>query len=342
MDCIMSESRSNEPIHGMTRFFRRTLFGICCILAISATVSAESQIVDRIVAVVNDDIIVFQDLNKMLEPVMENMRKSGQPPEKINEFLFEKRKQLLEMLIDQKLILQESKLYTVSVEEKEVDAAIERMKAANQLTDESLREALKSQGTTMEEFRASFREQILLNRMEHIEVRSKIVITKDDIKAYYEAHPDQYQGNRQYRLRHLMIAAPHSAPDSDRTAAQQKVETAKAALAAGTPFVEVVRQYADRQFADRDGELGLFLLNDLSPRLKTMVEKLTTGQYSPVIETDQGYQIIYVDEIIQKGTTPLEKVADDIEETLMKEAFRKKKQDWLEGLRKRAHIKIIS
>jgi parvulin-like peptidyl-prolyl isomerase len=104
----------------------------------------------------------------------------------------------------------------------------------------------------------------------------------------------------------------------------------------------VVRQYADRQFADRDGELGLFLLNDLSPNLKSMVEKLTTGQYTPVIETGQGYQIIYVDEIIQTGKTPLENVSDDIEETLMKEAFRKKKQDWIEGLRKRAHIKIIS
>jgi peptidyl-prolyl cis-trans isomerase SurA len=223
------------------------------------------------------------------------------------------------------------------VEEKEIDNAIERMKASNQLTDETLREALKSQGTTMQEFRASFREQILLNRMEHIEVRSKIVITKEDVKAYYDAHPDQYQGNRQYRLRHLMITA---APDRD--AARQKIEAAKAALTAGTPFTEVVKQYADRQFADRDGELGLFFLNDLSPRLKAIVEKLAAGQSTPILETDQGYQIIHLEEIVQTGTTPLEKVADDIEETLMKEAFRKKKQDWLEGLRKRAHIKIIS
>lgn len=334
----MMESRSNAPIQGMARFFMPVLLGLCCLFAMSATVSADSQIVDRIVAVVNDDIIVFQDLNKMLDPVMENMRKSGQPPEKIKEFLYEKRKQLLEMLIDQKLILQESKLFTITVEEKEVDGAIERMKASNQLTDENLREALKNQGTTLQEFRASFREQILLNRMEQIEVKSKIVITKEDVKAYYDAHPDQYQGNRQYRLRHLMITA--TAPERD--AARRKIETAQAALTAGTPFTEVVKQYADRQFADRDGELGLFLLNDLSPRLKAMVEKLAAGQSTPILETDQGYQIIYLEEIVQTGTTALEKVAGDIEEALMKEAFRKKKLDWLEGLRKRAHIKIIS
>jgi peptidyl-prolyl cis-trans isomerase SurA len=338
MDCIMIESRSHASIHCMTRFFLRTLLGFCCIFSMTATVSAESQIVDRIVAVVNDDIIVFQDLNKMLDPVMENVRKSGQPPEKVKEFLYEKRKQLLEMLIDQKLILQESKLFTISVEEKEIDSAIERMKASNQLTDESLREALKNQGTTMQEFRASFREQILLNRMEHIEVKSKIVITKEDVKAYYDTHPDQYQGNRQYRLRHLMIAAP----PPEREAARRKMETAQAALTAGTPFAEVVKQYADRQFADRDGELGLFLLNDLSPHLKTMVEKLAAGQCTPILETDQGYQIINLDEIVKTEVTSLEKVTADIEETLMKEAFRKKKQDWLEGLRKRAHIKIIS
>ncbi|MFH0728629.1 MAG: SurA N-terminal domain-containing protein [Pseudomonadota bacterium] len=334
----MIKSRSTAPIHGMARIFPLMLSGLCCLFAMSATVSAESQIVDRIVAVVNDEIIVFQDLNKMLDPVMENMRKSGQPPEKVKEFLYEKRKQLLEMLIGQKLILQESKLFTITVEEKEVDGAIERMKASNQLTDETLREALKNQGTTMQEFRASFREQILLNRMEQIEVRSKIVVTKEDVKAYYDAHPDQYQGNSQYRLRHLMIAAP----TPEREAARQKIEAARAALTAGTPFTEVVKQYADRQFADRDGELGLFLLNDLSPRLKGMVEKLAAGQSTPILETDQGYQIIHLEEIVQTGTTPLEKVADDIEEALMKEAFRKKKQDWLEGLRKRAHIKIIS
>jgi len=334
----MIESRSHAPINDMAHFFLRTLIGFCCFFAMTGTVLAESQVVDRIVAVVNDEIIVFQDLNKMLEPVMDSIRKSGQPPEKVNEFLYEKRKQLLEMLIDQKLILQESKLFTVSVEEKEIDSAIERMKASNQLTDETLREALKSQGTTMQEFRASFREQIVLNRMEHIEVKSKIVITKEDVKAYYDAHPDQYQGNRQYRLSHLLIAAP--APE--RETARQKIESAQAAVRAGTPFAVVVRQYADRQFADRDGELGLFLLNDLSPRLKTVVEKLAVGQSTPIIETEQGYQIIHLDEIVKTGTTPLEQVAADIEEALMKEAVRKKKQDWLEGLRKRAHIKIIS
>lgn len=334
----MIESCSNALIHCMRRFFPRVILGICCLFSMSATVSAQSRIVDRIVAVVNDEIIVFQDLNRMLDPIVENMKRSGQPPEKVSEFIYEKRKQLLEHLIDQKLILQDSKQYTVTVEEKEVDSAIERMKASNQLTDESLREALKNQGTTLEEFRNSFREQILLNRMEHIEVKSKIVVTKEDVKAYYDAHPEQYQGNRQYRLRHLMIAAT----PSDKEAARQRIESARTALAAGTPFIEVVRQYADPSFADRDGELGLFLLDDLSPRLKAMVEKLTVGQNTPIIESDQGYQIINLEEILQTGATPLETVAADIEETLMKEAFRKKKQDWLEGLRKRAHIKIIS
>jgi parvulin-like peptidyl-prolyl isomerase len=133
-----------------------------------------------------------------------------------------------------------------------------------------------------------------------------------------------------------------TAPTAEREPVRKKIEAAQAALTAGTPFTEVVKQYADRQFADRDGELGLFLLNDLSPRLKGMIEKLAAGQSTPILETDQGYQIIHLEEIVQTGTTPLEKVSDNIEEALMKEAFRKKKQDWLEGLRKRAHIKIIS
>jgi peptidyl-prolyl cis-trans isomerase SurA len=342
VDCTMIESRCLSTIHIMARLLIRTLLGCCCILTLAQTVSAESQVVDRIVAVVNDDIIVFQDLNKMLEPVMENLQKSGQPPDKIKEFIYEKRKQLLEMLIDQKLILQDSKQFTISVDEKEIDSAVERMKEANRLTDETLREALATQGISMQEFRASFREQLLLNRMEHIEVKSKIVITKEDVKAYYETHPDRYQGSGQYHLRHLMIMVQPTAPSTEKEVARQKMETAQAALKAGEPFIEVVKRYADRQFANEKGELGMFQLNDLSPRLKTMVEKLADGQSTPILETEQGYQIIHLEEIVQTGTTPLEKVSAEIEETLMKEAFRKKKLDWLEGLRKRAHIKIIS
>lgn len=338
----MTKNRSIVTVISLSCSFVPFLFSLCCLLLTHSVVLAESQVVDRIVAVVNDEIIVFQDLNKMLEPVVDSLRASGQPPEKIKQLIYEKRKQLLDMLIDQKLILQESKLFTISVDEKEIDNAIERMKEANRLTDETLREALEAQNISMKEFRTNFREQIILGRMEHIEVRSKIVITKEDAKAYYESHRDQYQGSRQLHLRHLMVTAPGMAPPTEKEAARQKIETALSALKAGESFVDVVKRYADRPFAGDGGELGLFQLNDLSPRLRSLVEKLSVGQFTPVIETDQGYQIIYLEKFVETQAVPLEKVSADIEDLLLKEALRKKRLDWIDGLRKRAHIKIIS
>lgn len=338
----MTESRS------FFRFLRLSPHRLGGILFLSmmltafAAFSAPPQVVDRIIAVVNDEIIVYQELNEMLAPMVAELLQSGQPPEKIKEIVYERRQRLLDLLIEQKLMLQATGKYEMNVSEKEVDAAIERMKKANKLTDEALRSALAQQGVSVNEFRNNYREQILLGRIEHMEVNSKIVISEEDIKAHYEAHADQFKGKREYHLRHLMVDAPSFAPAEERAAALARMEAAIVALKSGEAFVEVVKRYADRKYAEAEGELGFFMLDDLAPKLREAVETLAVGQYTPMIETGQGYQLIYLENIKDTPATSLADVADEIRERLIKETARKRKQDWLEDLRKQAHIKIIN
>jgi peptidyl-prolyl cis-trans isomerase SurA len=313
--------------------------GIC--LMASPAISATPHLVDRIVAVVNDDIIVYQDLNERLTPLYEELLRSGQPPEKIKEILYDRRQALLNHLIDQKLMLQEAKRYGLTVSEKEVDETIERMKKANKLTDEMLRQALSQQGMTMAEFRNNYREQILIGQILHLEVISRIVITDADIKAYYDQHAAQYQGGTEYDLRHLMIEAPSYAPDEERQAAYKKMEAALAALDGGQSFTQVVQRYADQKYAEEGGELGRFNLDDLAPQLKQAVAKLTPGQHTPILESTQGYQILYLDKIIKTPPVPIAKVKDSIRQKLMKKLSDKRQEEWIKGLRKHAHIKII-
>lgn len=338
----MSGTNSHLQSRHLTRYLLSALVFAYCIFTNLPWVLAANQVVDRIVAMVNDDIIVLQDINQMIEPIRENLIKSGQPMEAAEKILYEKRNELLGMMIDQKLMLQSSKLYNITVGDKEVDNAVERMKAANQLTDESLRAALQKQGTSMAEFRRSFREQILLNRIEHIEVRSRIVITEADIQAYYKDHADRYGSTEKYHLRHLMMAvSPYAKPD-EKAAIYQKMEAAQTALASGELFVDVVKRHADREYMDEAGELGLFELEDLAPQLKAAVAKLTVGQSTPILETERGYQILHLEEIVQTQATPLSEVAEEIKETLFKETLSQRKREWIEGLRKGAHIKIIN
>ena len=337
-----NQTRPRSVIYKNLRFSIWMCFMMCGICTLASGATAENQVVDRIVAVVNQDIIVLQDLEEIMTPLRRELAKSGQPPEQASALLYEKRKQVLESLIDQKLMLQSTGKYDLNVDDKEVDAAIERMKAANKLTDESLREALLQQGITIEKFRESFREQILLGRIEHLEVRSRVLITEADVKAEYERNAEKYGGKPQYKLRHLMKRPNDLMDESNRQTTYAKMVEAREKLNEGVPFADVVAAYADPEFSEAGGELGVFALDDLAPALKAEVDKLSPGQCTPIIDMGQGFQIIFLEKIIQGSGTPFEKVADDIEKELKQKAITQKRQEWLKGLRSHAHIKITN
>lgn len=338
----MEESQAVYAVRLAARWAIGALLGTLgiCFMA-SPAICATPQLVDRIVAVVNNGIIDYQELNERLTPYYEDLLGSGQPPEKIRQMLYKRRQALLNSLIDQKLILQEAKRYGLSVSDKQLDATIERMKQTNHLTDETLRKALSQQGMTMAELRHNYRNQILISRIMHIEVTSRIVVTDSDVKAYYQHHKDQYQKHRKYHLCHLMVAAPSDASDAQRQAAHEKIEAAMAALKGGKAFSQAVQRYADPQYAVDGGELGTFALDDLDPKLKKAVAPLTTGQYTPILESDQGYQILYVEKRIQPPPVPLSKVSKAIRKQLTEKLSEEQEQAWIKGLRKHAHIQII-
>jgi peptidyl-prolyl cis-trans isomerase SurA len=179
---------------------------ILCFIAVNTADSAE--VVDRIVAVVNDDIITLSELNQLAKPYAGKIKTLGYPIEKEREMLFKVRDDILNQLIDQKLTDQEIKRFKISVSEKEIDAALERVKEINYYTDEELRQELAGQGLNMEKYRKSIKEQILRAKLVNREIKSKVVITRQDAKSYYEAHSDKYCGKKKYRLQNIIIKTP--------------------------------------------------------------------------------------------------------------------------------------
>ncbi|WP_300669690.1 SurA N-terminal domain-containing protein [Desulfoluna sp.] len=152
----------------------------------AGTVSAEkAEVIDRIVAVVNDDVVTLTDLNEELAPYEEKMRQMNYPLEKEMQMRFKLREDVINQLVEKKLTDQLVVRKDIHIGEEEVDRAIERVKSLNQFTDESLRSQLKQQGMAYEAYRAEIRHQLLRNRLVSYEVKSKIVITDEDIQAYY-------------------------------------------------------------------------------------------------------------------------------------------------------------
>jgi len=291
-----------------------------------------AELIDRIVAVVNDDIILLSELNRELQPYAERIKSSGYSPVKENQRLFKIRTDLLNKLIDQKLTDQEIKRIKIFVSEKEVDNALERMKEANFYTDEEMRKMMAAQGLDMASYRQRLKDQILRSKLVNREVKSKIVITQEDIRSYYEAHQAQYGGEKKYHLRNLMMKISPAAATATRRNAQKRMEAVLEKLKAGEAFDK----------SDTIGrDLGLIGFQKLSPQLQAALKKMKPGEYTPVLDTDQGFQIFFVQEIVETPGKSLEEATTEIERTLYEEIVNKQFGLWLDNLRKRSTIKII-
>jgi peptidyl-prolyl cis-trans isomerase SurA len=303
--------------------------------------SEGAEIVDRIVAVVNDDIITLSELNLSFKPYEEKIRKLGYSNENEHKMLFKVREDMLNRLIYQKLQDQEVERLEIKIDEPEIDQTIERIKEENFYTDEDLRLTLANEGLTMEEYRGKIKEQILRTRLINLNVRSKVVITKEDITSYYKNHTDKYGGKKKYRLQNIIIKVPLFADEREKSKIKAEMDEILAKLKAGESFENMVETCSESSPGAGGGDLGLFGFDDLSPQLQNTVKEMNAGEFTPVLDTDQGFQIFFVKEIVETSGRPLEEVSPEIEKILYNEIVEKKFQSWLEELRNQSAIKII-
>ena len=299
-----------------------------------------AEVVDRIVAVVNNDLISLDDLNSKFKPYLEKINAMGYPPDKQSQMVFKVREDVLNQLIDQKLTDQEIARYKITASDKEVDNAIERIKKANSLTDEGFRQSLSKEGLTFEEYRKLTKEHILRSTLVNREIKSKVVITKEDIKAYYDAHPDQYGFEEKYRLANVVIKYSEGPDSVGRMQMHQKMAEILQALNAGKSIDEVIQAYSDSTAKVQGGELGSFSLSAMDPNIREAVKDLTPGQYSRIIETDYGPQIFRLLAKERTASKTLEDASSEIENKLYKDFVDQKFSKWLEELRSRSAIKI--
>lgn len=299
-----------------------------------------TETVDRIVAIVNDDIIRLKELDAAFKPVAQEVYSKNYSQSKEEKILFEKRIEVLNQLIDETLIDQVIQKKGISVSTAEIDNAIEQIKSRNYYTDEDLRGYLRMNGMDMETYRNKIRKQILRSKLMNREVKSSIVITDSEIRDYYESHTEKYKGESKYHLKNIFIPYAEDASTPSKSQGRKRIDDAMAELNNGQAFESVAKKYSESENASEGGELGTFALNDLQEDLQPVIKNLSPGETSSIIETEKGFQIFYLQEIEKAPDKPLDAVADDIRKVLYEQAVNEKFDEWLESFRKDAHIKI--
>jgi peptidyl-prolyl cis-trans isomerase SurA len=303
---------------------------------------AESRVVvDRVVAVVNDEIILMSELNEALNPFLGRLQEYQYSQEEKDKLLYKLREEILTQMINERITDQQAKKAGIEITSQEIDASIEQMKQANTLTDEGLRLALSQQGLTLEEFKEKIRQQILRSKLVSREVKSKIVITREDIKNTYQKEAEKYSQPKKYYLRTILIRVPDNSGEQDKKAVEAKMLDIYKKLEQGENFEELARIYTHPAIASSGGYLGGYDPETLAPNIRDAVMNLNQGEFSSVLDTDQGYQIFFVDKIENKEGRSFDEASDEIEDRLYKEIVDERFSSWLQELRNRSHIKIV-
>jgi peptidyl-prolyl cis-trans isomerase SurA len=301
-----------------------------------------AEIVDRIMAQVNADIITLYDLNQSLTPYIAKIKERGLTPDQEQQMLSRAKEDVLMNLINDRLTDQEVKKSEIEVTEGEVDDAIKRVMEMNNLDQKQLAAALSQDGMTLEEYRKNFKKQLLRSKLLNREVKSKIVITDNEINAYYRKHLDKFggAGGGKYHLRTIIKKIPPFSDEKQKQSVFTQMKDILAQLHSGKPFDALAREQSDL-LAPEGGDLGTFAMDELSPAIREAIAGLKQGGYTEIIDTDQGYQVFYLQEIRETTGKPIEEVSDEIRETLYNEVVDQKFQAWVKGLKQKSHIKIV-
>jgi len=272
---------------------------LCIVLATLAFVASaadappageetESVPLNRIVALVNREIVTRLELEDRISVAVEQLRKQGiaLPPRNILE------KQVLEAILLQRIQLSYAKENGIRVDENQLDRAIARIAEDNRLSVEQFRTALARDGIRFDRFREDIRKEIILNRLREREVTNKVVVSESEIDEYL-ARRAESGANTEWLVSHILVRVDEKSADPAALRKQkEKADKALAALDAGEDFNRVAATYSEAGDALQGGDLG-WRNNDRMPSLfLEMAGKLKVGQYSPVVRSPAGFHIV--------------------------------------------------
>jgi peptidyl-prolyl cis-trans isomerase SurA len=314
----------------MTKIKRRLLIALAAVLiplALAGTGVAE--VVDRIVAEVNNDIITMSELQNMTKTIeaQTGVKPTGQDKKKLMH-------DMLESLIDRKLAKAEAKRRGIAVSDKEIDEAVAQFKKRSNIPDDAtFVKGLAQAGLSLKEFRQQIADQMVQERLLAVVGATKVSISEAEVRRFYD---QQFKkGGTQVHLATVRMPYPPGATQAQKEEVKQKAETILNAVKRGESFSE-----AAGKLSLKTADVGFVSQGDLDPRLAEFLEKLKPNEMAPVA-SQEGIQLIQVLGRRSGEARPFEEVAPEIRNMLQQQGMEKYFSEWAKTLREKAHIKIM-
>ncbi len=282
-----------------------------------------SVVVDRVVAVVNDEIITMSDLQRE-----EMLRKSDG---KLDERL------LLEDMIDRKLQMAAAKRAGMDVTDKELADAVADIMKRNSLDSSQFEAALRKDGLTLDQYKTELREQMTLSRMFNKYVRSGIAVDEAEARAYYERNLASFSLPEEVRVRQIFFPLAENATPDQVAAVKSRAQSVYERAKNGDDFNRLVRENSSGATSTQDGDLGFMQREHLMPEIEAAARNLKPGELAGPLLCAGGFHIIRLEEV-RTPVKPFEKVKDEIVNTLYQQKVENTYRSWLQTLRSDSNI----
>jgi len=250
--------------------------------------SAAISELDRIVAVVNDEVITRIELDRESRMAMEQLRRQGTPLP-ARDIL---EKQLLERLITKRALLQYAKQTGVRVTDSDIDGAIQRIAQENKLTPVTLRQTVERDGIPFDRFREDVRGEMLVARLREREVDSRVVVADGEIASFLRGQEGQAEKVDEYNLAHVLVTVPEQASPEEVQNRRTRAETALAQVRQGVDFRQVTASFSDASDALQGGAMGWRPAARLPTIFLEALKGMKVGQTSEILRSPAGFHVI--------------------------------------------------
>jgi peptidyl-prolyl cis-trans isomerase SurA len=307
----------------MKRFLLILLAG----LSLLYPCTSGSEVVDKILAIVNDDIITMSDVEKYVR-----VEKQGKFTSADDYFRDAGLKDKLDAFIENTLIQQQARRLKIEISDLEVQMVVDSIKKQNLITEEDLREQLRKANSSYKSFFEGIRSNLVRSKVLARTISPDVLLSEARLKEHYQANPDEFRAE-EYRLQQVFI--------SNRTQdAARRAQAAYNALQQGQPFEQLAKEYSDDPSGKQGGDIGYVKKEDLVPELRQAISLLISGTYSHPVLTPYGYHIMKVIDVRKSAALPFEAVKDSIQEKIVQKESEKRYKEYITKLRASSYIEV--
>ncbi|HEV2008234.1 MAG TPA: peptidylprolyl isomerase [Burkholderiales bacterium] len=284
----------------MNASYTRVVAAGVAVLALAVAPHAAAQkpaagrvvLLDRIIAVVNDEVITRRDLDDRIKVVLSQLRSQGTPlpaPEVLE-------KQVLERVIYNQVQLQYAKETGLRVEDAILEKAVNRIAQDNKISVAAMRQALEKDGVNFNKFREELRDEIIMVRLREREVDNKIQIADSEIDNFLSTLQAQDGKVEEFNLSHILVRVPEQASPEQLQQRRARAEQALAQIKGGADFRQVAASFSDAPDAVQGGAMGWRELAQLPTIFAEAVKELKSGEVGSVLRSPNGFHIVRVNE----------------------------------------------